>query len=464
VLVTASLAVGMLSCGTDGTGVDGTGSIEVGLNMAGSDLDPDGVAVWVDGRFSRPVEPGGSVTFTGLEPGPHSVSLEDLAANCAVSGENPRTVSVVAGQTAETTFEVACSPLRGVLEVQTLTVGDTLDLDGYWVSLDGVTSTNIGINEALIYSDLDLGSHSVELGDVAVNCQVSGPNPRTVSVDGKSATHIVFNVSCRAALFDRIAFATNRHGYYEIYVMDPDGSNLLRLTSYAAHDEDPAWSPDGTRIAFTSYRDGNPEIYVMDADGTNVVNLTNDAAGDWNPAWSPDGTRIAFDHSSDIYVMDADGTNVVNLTNDAAGDWNPAWSPDGTRIAFESRRDGNHEIYVMNSDGSNPLRLTNHPADDAEPAWSPDGTRIAFSSRRDGNYEIYVMDADGSSPLRLTNDPADDKQPAWSPDGTRIALTSYRDGNYEIYVIDAGGTNLVRLTNQFYTDGWPAWSPGSEQR
>ena len=56
----------------------------------------------------------------------------------------------------------------------------------------------------------------------------------------------------------------------------------------------PAWSPNGTKIAFGSSRDTNPEIYVMDPNGSNIVRLTNNPAEDAQPAWSPDGQRLAF--------------------------------------------------------------------------------------------------------------------------------------------------------------------------
>ena len=82
-------------------------------------------------------------------------------------------------------------------------------------------------------------------------------------------------------------FYSNRDGYYEIYVMNGDGSNQNRLTNNPAVDVNPAWSPDGTKIAFESNRDGNKEIYVMNADGSSLTRLTNNTADDSDPGWGP---------------------------------------------------------------------------------------------------------------------------------------------------------------------------------
>src|SRR5262245_37465980 len=67
------------------------------------------------------------------------------------------------------------------------------------------------------------------------------------------------------------------------------------------------------KIAFTSDRDGNLEIYVMNADGTDQVRLTNSAGVDDFPTFSPDGTKIAFVSQNAaglfaIKVMNVDGT------------------------------------------------------------------------------------------------------------------------------------------------------------
>ena len=131
--------------------------------------------------------------------------------------------------------------------------------------------------------------------------------------------------------------------------------------------------PDGSKIAFLSERDGNSEIYVMDVDGTDAVRLTTSPAPDVSPAWSPDGNSIAFasqrDGNYEIYVMSADGSDQRRLTRNLDIDLDPAWSPNGRSIAFTSNRDGNYEIYVMSPDGSNQARLTANAAEDTTPDW-----------------------------------------------------------------------------------------------
>jgi Tol biopolymer transport system component len=268
----------------------------------------------------------------------------------------------------------------------------------------------------------------------------------------------------------KIAFTSQRDGNPEIYVMNSDGGNPIRLTNIAASDVEPSISPDGKKIAFVSYRDSTineviVEIYVMNSDGTNPTRLTNNTANEASPYFSLDGTKIAFtsdrDGDEEIYVMNSDGSNQVNLTNNTAIDFNPSFGPNG-KITFVSERDGNAEIYVMDSDGNNLSRLTTNSTDDSDPVFSPDGTKIAFISYRDGNPEIYIMDADGSNQNRLTNNPAGDGHPSFSPDGTKIAFGSNRDGNYEIYVMNSDGTGQTNLTNNSAYDYEPSWSVGEQ--
>jgi Tol biopolymer transport system component len=267
-----------------------------------------------------------------------------------------------------------------------------------------------------------------------------------------------------------IAFTSSRDGNNEIYVMNADGSGVTRLTDNPAIDQDPAWSPDGTRLAFTSTRDGNYELYVMNADGSGVTRLTTDPARDQHPAWC--GTRIAFDSDRylqqmpDIYVMNDDGTGVTQLTISSTFDQYPAWSPSCEQIAYTADPFGHAWIVLMNADGSGGHNLVFDADKNRFPAWSPDGTRIAFSTDRDSpgnNTDIYLVNADGTQPTRVT--PWSDFRvefrwydlPAWSPDGTQIAFQRiFGVSPPGTYVINVDGSGLTQLGDGVFNR--PAWT------
>ena len=116
--------------------------------------------------------------------------------------------------------------------------------------------------------------------------------------------------------------------------MNADGSGQRKLTRNPARDGGPAWSPDGRRIAFASERNGTFEIYVMNADGSGQRSLTG-ASPAFGPEWSPDGRKIVFFSDGEIYAMNADGSEQRRLTRDPGNDFGPRWSPDGHMIAFE---------------------------------------------------------------------------------------------------------------------------------
>ena len=292
----------------------------------------------------------------------------------------------------------------------------------------------------------------------------------------------------RGPLRPKIAFYSRRDDNWEVYIMNPDGTDPVNLTNHPRADGRvsnldqvgrPVWSPAGQRIAFVSNRDNSfGDVFVMNADGSDQVNLTNSRSYDFTPSWSPDGNRIAFASNrsgeTEVYVMDVDGTDVTQLT-DTPGDpssWRPVWSPDGSRIAFVRQSDETFdpdvvELYVMNADGSNQVSLT--PNDEWQhynADWSPDGTRIVYDrfkwDTRMSESEVYVMDADGSNKINLTNSPDTwDGDPDWSPDSSKIAYTSNRGEGTDIYVMDADGSNLTRLTGAS-PDKSPDWRPLGE--
>lgn len=465
-----------LGCGgSDSTGPS-TGSVQVTAVSTGPDLDPDGYTVAVDGGAGQALAVNGSVTFSELNAGDHSFALSGVAPNCTPGGQNPRTVSVSAGVTAHTVFQIACVANTGTLEVTSSTTGADLDPDGYTVAVDGGASEPIAVNGSVAFSQLSAGDHSVALSGVATNCSLSGPNPVMVTVVSGTTTHLAYQVAC--AHIGMIAFTcqwftSSTDSNFEICVMHADGTGLVNVTNNSAFDGyRPAWSPDGTRIAFTSDRDvsfGSSEIYVMNGDGSGVTRVTYTPQtydrnySSW-PAWSPDGSKIAFASNRDgadaIYVMNANGSGVTRLTSDmGVSDNVPHWSPDGSKIAFNrivNAQPPSYAVYVMNADGSGLVNMTATLGIDAWLAWSPDGSKMAFAGHT-GNGGIYLINTDGTGLKRLTQDPSD-AAPAWSSDGTKIAFQSYSNG-WNIYVMNADGTGVVQVTKTLAFYEFPAWKP-----
>ena len=122
----------------------------------------------------------------------------------------------------------------------------------------------------------------------------------------------------------------------EIYKMNKNGGELIRLTDDPAADSNPAWSPDNTRIAFISKRDGFANLFVMGTDGVNPTQLTFYKSIVEVPAWSSDSRMIAFasdmEGSRDIFIIGADGAGLNRLTDSFSEDFYPAWAQ--TSLSF----------------------------------------------------------------------------------------------------------------------------------
>jgi len=223
-------------------------------------------------------------------------------------------------------------------------------------------------------------SHSKKL--IAFHTNRGGfPEIFLMNADGSDQL-VLASLGAAGAVFPSFSHSGNelcfnsQVGPRDIYIVNIHGTGLTNLTNQTGDNLRCDWSPKSNSIAFGSTRDGNEEIYVINADGSDVVRLTgNLLAGqdpapgaDANPAWSPKGDRIAFESNRhapllipanpEIYVMDADGTNPVRLTFFAGQDTKPTWSPTGDRIAFQRRIAGHLQIFTMNPDGSDQQPIT----------------------------------------------------------------------------------------------------------
>jgi Tol biopolymer transport system component len=195
----------------------------------------------------------------------------------------------------------------------------------------------------------------------------------------------------------RIAFRRRPDGGgTDIWVMNADGSAATNLTADegATSQSSPAWSPElpgeGYRVAYSHASNGEAHLYTMRADGTDKRPLTSGTVYDDEPAWSPDGTRIAYRRtgtvpSARLWVVNAaTGAGAPLVAGDLAGpQFAPAWSPDGRLVAFVSRHEsygsgtGVYQLYTALVDGGSAAgstviaRRTFDGTDKQNPAWIP---------------------------------------------------------------------------------------------
>ncbi|NTW65483.1 MAG: hypothetical protein HGB21_04080 [Nitrospirae bacterium] len=217
---------------------------------------------------------------------------------------------------------------------------------------------------------------------------------------------------------------------YDIYSVNPDGTDLVRLTTNPAYDAEPVVSSDGKRIVFGSQREGNFDVYVMNSDGSNVQRLTDRMGYNGGPWFSPDGTKIVWRawypespiekaqwkdcmeknyilaFPLDLWVMDSDGSNKRLLLRNGATNFAPSWHPDGKHIIFASNKDDwrgdirqyghNFELYLINIDGTGLERITYNTVFDSFPMFSPDGKKLVWASNRNPDKprqtDIFIAD------------------------------------------------------------------------
>jgi len=166
----------------------------------------------------------------------------------------------------------------------------------------------------------------------------------------------------------RIAFVGNQNGSFQLYTVDPDGSNMLQVTNLAAtpfETWEPDFSPDGRRLTFCygtidSFGNLSTEIYVINVDGSGLTKLTNDGLFDCFPRWSPDGTRIIFGRDVArtqqlvVATMRTDGSDKRELSSPLWGIARSGFTPDGRRILWETQQGGFVSVlWIMNADGTN---------------------------------------------------------------------------------------------------------------
>lgn len=277
------------------------------------------------------------------------------------------------------------------------------------VPLTGCADT--GPEHRVVPREHKWGIYSLDLATEEVGLVYSSPDQIS-----KLSLNNTGNTFAFAQRFDGDTYA-----HEEICTIWVDGSHFQRLTNNGFLDTYPTWSPDGSRLAFLSFREQDLDIYIMQSDGTDTMKLYDSGSHDADIHWA--GDSIAFTAYSKIWTINEDGTQLTQITeppragqwgeaNLPFGDYDPRISPDGKKIVFERLESddsphGNYNIYLINADGSGEVRLTASGYSQGLAEWSHSGDMIVYNVAgidAEGKYDIYQMNSDGTNNRNINPD------------------------------------------------------------
>jgi Tol biopolymer transport system component len=290
-----------------------------------------------------------------------------------------------------------------------------------------------------------------------------------------SPTHTYTPLPTPIAGAEQIAFASNRSGAVEIWLMNLDGSNLEMITNIPEGVCQPRWSPNGERIIFISPCKRNmisypgASLFIVNADGSGLIPLPSVPGGDYDPSWSPDGKQVAFtslrkNGVPGIFIMDLNDYTVKSLVEDETRAISqPAWSPDGKHIAYVN---SDNRIWIMDTNGENRYGLIKAGGDYVTngPAWSPDGSvviyiRSLFSDITGSTILMAVPYTEtGAIPVEVPNSQLVGDV-SYSADRYWLLFTSWFSGSHDIEVMRANGVDRHAIEADPAYDFDPVWRP-----
>ena len=256
--------------------------------------------------------------------------------------------------------------------------------------------------------------------------------------------------------------------FYSMPIEGTAGGSARRLTSGPAFDMQPRFSPDGRRIAFASDRDGATNIWVMDADGSNPKQISKETKWFINsPTWSPDG-RYIFSRKHFVkerslgageiwmhHVSGAEGLQVTEKTSWQKDAGEPAISPDGNYLYyskdvtpgqnFEYNKDPHGTIYAIvrrDLTTGEEKRIVDRPGGAIAPRPSPDGSLLAFIRRVGTGSQLFLRNLDTGEEWPVFDRLDKDLQEAWAVHGVypQYGWTARRPRDRDL----GRGKNLAR--------------------
>lgn len=272
-----------------------------------------------------------------------------------------------------------------------------------------------------------------------------------------------------AGLSGELLFQSDRGGRARLYVLNVAAGTVRRVGTVGEwFDEEPRWSPDGQRIAFSSTRGGgsNLDIFVMNADGSNIIRLTDHPSPEQGPSWAADGQSLFYtgerDGRAEIYRVWLGDRRVERVTAGIDRAIMPAASPDGKYLAYAGQTIMYFQIYLLELATGTTRQIT-VGGGACRPAWSPDSQEVAFVRIAQEPSRLEVVRETGARVV-LEDAKLWSYYPDYTPDGRYLAFSvsaeHHRGEDWDLAVMDPAKPGaFVRLTQGAGNDRVPDWRP-----
>lgn len=256
-------------------------------------------------------------------------------------------------------------------------------------------------------------------GRGATTCSFIAPDNKSIIY---ASTHLV-DSACPPKPDMSRGYVWALYTAYDVFRADPDGQNVVPLTSTPGYDAEAVFSPQGDKILFTSVRTGDLELYLMNPDGSGVEQLTNEVGYDGGAFFSVDGQWIVWRAS--------------RPTGEALDDYK-------NLLADGLIRPSKLNIYIMNLQDRKPIQLTDNGAANFAPYFHPNGTHIVFCSNMNDpkgrNFDLFLIEIATKKIAQVTYNDTFDGFPMFTHDGTKLVFASNRNaavrGETNIFIAD----------------------------